>query len=98
MINKIINKFLSILNFAKQVHIVTSDMNVIAVRELQAMVYQLNPNDFVNNYNALDQALEMLKNRGQIFDFERIDKGFKIIPQDKIYISEDDLIVKFDTE
>ena len=98
MINKIINKFISILNFAKQVHIVTIDMYIVAVRELQAMIYQLNPNNFINDYNALDQALEILKNRGQIFDFERIDKGFKIIPQNKIYINENDLIVKFDID
>lgn len=98
MINKIINRFYEMINIAKKVHYVTIDMYIVAIKELQCMLYQVDKNDFVKSYNELEQALYTMKNHGLIFNFERIDKGFKIIPQNKIYINEDDSIVKFDID
>lgn len=88
-INQIIDRFYKIIELANNLKFVTIDLKVVAVRELQAY---LNSIDYSTDvYNNLDDSLALLRNRGYIFDYKKIDKGFIIYPQDKIYVNENDL-------
>lgn len=88
-INQIIDRFYKIIELANNLKFVTIDLKVVAVRELQAY---LNSIDYSTDvYNNLDDSLALLRNRGYIFDYKKIDKGFIIYPQDKIYANENDL-------
>lgn len=88
-INQIIDRFYKIIELANNLKFVTIDLKVVAIRELQ--VY-LNSIDYSTDvYNNLDDSLALLRNRGYIFDYKKIDKGFIIYPQDKIYANENDL-------
>ena len=94
MFDEIINKFISIMDFGNRMKIASVDMNLVAIRELELMINQIFPYDSLSIKNALQQALQRMKNRGIIFDYETLDDGFKIIPQDKIYCFENDLLIK----
>jgi len=92
-INTAIEKFYKIIEIATNVKIVTTDLRIVAIKELQL---DLSSIEYIqDNYNNLNDSLSLLKNRGFIFDYEKIENGFKIIPQNKIYYNENDLIVKF---
>ena len=93
-INIAIEKFYKIIEIATNVKIVTTDLRIVAIKELQLDLLSIEYTQ--DNYNNLDDSLSLLKNRGFIFDYKKIENGFKIIPQNKIYYNENDLIVKFD--
>lgn len=93
-INIAIEKFYKIIEIATNVKIVTTDLRIVAIKELQLDLLSVEYTQ--DNYNNLDDSLALLKNRKFIFDYEKVGNGFKIIPQNKIYYNENDLIVKFD--
>lgn len=93
-INTVIEKFYKIIEIASNINLVRTDLKIVAIKELQLDLLSVEYTQ--DNYNILDDSLSLLKNRGFIFDYEKIKNGFKIIPQNKIYYNENDLIVKFD--
>lgn len=92
-IKQIIDSFYKILNIGENLKLITVDLKVIAVKELNIQTLKL---DYTNDLqNAFEDSLALLKNRGIIFNYERLENGFKIFPEDKIYSVENDLIIKF---
>ena len=92
-LNKSLDRFCKIINIADNIKLISVDLRIIAVKELNIDIMKEDYSK--DNYESLEDALTLLKNRGLIFNFERFDNGFKIFPQNKIYACEDDLIVKF---
>ena len=95
-INEIINSFYKILEISQNLKLVSSDMNLVAIRELKLNLLSI---DYTKDmYDILDDSLALLKNRGIIYNYERLSYGFKIIPENKIYINDNDLIVEFNND
>lgn len=95
-INEIINQFYKILEIGQNLKLVSSDINLIAIKELKVMLLGI---DYTkDDYNMLDDSLALLRNRGFIYNYEKLFYGFKILPQNKIYISDNDLIVEFNKD
>lgn len=92
-IKQIIDSFYKILNIGENLKLITVDLKVIAVKELNIQTLKLDYTDDLQN--AFEDSLALLKDRGIIFNYERLENGFKIFPEDKIYPVENDLIVKF---
>lgn len=92
-INYIIDFFYKIINLCDKLKLVTIDLKVIAIKELNIKIQKIDFSEDV--YNAFDDAFLLLKNHGIIFNYEKVEGGFKIYPEDKIYLNENDLIVKF---
>lgn len=95
-INEIINQFYKILEIGQNLKLISTDMNLIAIKELKLNL--LSTDYRKDNYDMLDDALALLRNRGFIYDYKKISYGFKIIPQNKIYICDNDLIVEFNND
>lgn len=93
-INTVIEKFYKIIEIASNINLIRTDLKIVAIKELQLDLSSIEYTQ--DNYNNLDDSLSLLKNRGFIFDYEKIENGFKIIPQNKVYYNENDLIVTFD--
>lgn len=95
-INEIINQFYKILEIGQNLKLVSSDINLIAIKELKVMLLGI---DYTkDDYNMLDDSLALLRNRGIIYNYEKLPYGFKLLPQNKIYISDNDLIVEFNKD
>ena len=95
-INEVINQFYKILEIGQNLKLVSSDINLIAIKELRAMLLGI---DYTkDDYNMLDDSLALLRNRGFIYNYEKLSYGFKILSQNKIYISDNDLIVEFNKD
>ena len=95
-INEVINQFYKILEIGQNLKLVSSDINLIAIKELKVMLLGI---DYTkDDYNMLDDSLALLRNRGFIYNYEKLSYGFKLLPQNKIYISDNDLIVEFNKD
>jgi len=95
-INEIINSFYKILEISQNLKLVSIDMDLVAIRELKLNLLSINYTKDL--YNNLDDSLALLKNRGIIYNYEKLPYGFKILPKNKIYISDNDLIIEFNND
>lgn len=95
-LNQSLDKFCKIINIANNINLISTDLRIVAVKELNIDIMKEDYSK--DNYESIEDALALLKNRGIIFNFEKIDNGFKIFPQNKIYACENDLIIKFNEE
>lgn len=92
-LNNIFNRFCQLINVSEKLKLTVIDLKVVAVKELQIAINKMDYSDDL--MNSLEDSLALLKNRSIIFDYKRLENGFKIIPENKIYANENDLIVKF---
>lgn len=93
-LNNIFNRFCQLIDVSEKLKLTVIDLKIIAIKELQIAINKMDySNDLMNNF---EDSLSLLKNRGIIFDYERLENGFKIIPENKIYANENELIIKFD--
>lgn len=92
-INQIIDLFCKICYTGQELNLISVDLKVIAIKEMNIQTLKLDYTDDLQN--TFENILTMWKNRGIIFNYERLENGFKIYPEDKIYINENDLIIKF---
>lgn len=93
-LNNIFNRFCQLIDVSEKLQITVIDLKIVAIKELQIAINKMDySDDLMNN---IEYSLALLKNRGIIFDYERLEDGFKIIPENKIYANENELIIKFD--
>lgn len=93
-LNNIFNRFCQLIDVSEKLKLTVIDLKIIAIKELQIAINKMDySNDLMNNF---EDSLSLLKNRGIIFDYERLEDGFKIILENKIYANENELIIKFD--
>ena len=93
-LNNIFNRFCQLIDVSEKLQITLIDLKIVAIKELQIAINKMDySDDLMNNF---EDSLSLLKNRGIIFDYERLEDGFKIIPENKIYANENELIIKFD--
>lgn len=93
-LNNIFNRFCQLIDVSEKLQITVIDLKIVAIKELQIAINKMDClDDLMNNF---EDSLSLLKNRGIIFDYERLEDGFKIIPENKIYANENELIIKFD--
>lgn len=89
----IFNRFCQLIDVSEKLQISVIDLKIVAIKELQIGINKMDySNDLMDNF---EDSLGLLKNRGIIFNYEKVEGGFKIYPEDKIYLNENDLIVKF---
>lgn len=89
----IFNRFCHLIDVSEKLQITVIDLKIVAIKELQIGINKMDySNDLMDNF---EDSLGLLKNRGIIFNYEKVEGGFKIYPEDKIYLNENDLIVKF---
>lgn len=89
----IFNRFCQLIDVSEKLQITVIDLKIVAIKELQIGMNKMDySNDLMDNF---EDSLGLLKNRGIIFNYEKVEGGFKIYPEDKIYLNENDLIVKF---
>lgn len=89
----IFNRFCQLIDVSEKLQITVIDLKIVAIKELQIGINKMDySNDLMDNF---EDSLGLLKNRGIIFNYEKVEGGFKIYPEDKIYPNENDLIVKF---
>lgn len=89
----IFNRFCQLIDVSEKLQITVIDLKIVAIKELQIGINKMDySNDLMDNF---EDSLGLLKNRGIIFNYEKVEGGFKIYPEDKIYLNENDLIVKF---
>ena len=95
-INDSINLFYKLLEIAQNIKLITTDLYVVAVKELNVNLMKI---DYSKDaFNNMDDSLALLKNREIIYDYKKMKYGFIIYPQNKIYINENELIVNFNTD
>lgn len=95
-INDSINLFYKLLEIAQNIKLITTDLYVVAVKELNVNLMKI---DYSKDaFNNMNDSLALLKNRGIIYDYKKMEYGFIIYPQNKIYINENELIVKFNID
>lgn len=93
-LNNIFNRFCQLIDVSEKLKLTVIDLKIIAIKELQIAINKMDySNDLMNNF---EDSLSLLKNHDIIFDYERLEDGFKIIPENKIYANENELIIKFD--
>lgn len=93
-LNNIFNRFCQLIDVSEKLKLTVIDLKIIAIKELQIAINKMDySDDLMNNF---EDSLSLLKNRGIIFDYERLEDGFKIIPENRIYANENELIIKFD--
>lgn len=93
-LNNIFNRFCQLIDVSEKLKLTVIDLKIIAIKELQIAINKIDySDDLMNN---IEDSLLLLKNRGIIFDYERLEDGFKIIPENRIYANENELIIKFD--
>jgi len=95
-IQKSINYFYNLLKQFESIKILSSDLKLIALKEFKILISKINYSDDLQN--ELEDSLTLLKNHNEIFDYKRLENGFKIYPQNKIYFNENDLVVKFNID
>lgn len=95
-IQKSINYFYNLLKQFESIKILSSDLKLIALKEFKIIISKINYSDDLQN--ELEDSLTLLKNHNEIFDYKRLENGFKIYPQNKIYFNENDLVVKFNID
>ena len=89
----IFNRFCQLIDVSEKLQITVIDLKIVAIKELQIGINKMDySNDLMDNF---EDSLGLLKNRGIIFNYEKVEGGFKIYPEDKIYLNENDLIIKF---
>ena len=89
----IFNRFCQLIDVSEKLQITVIDLKIVAIKELEIGINKMDySNDLMDNF---EDSLGLLKNRGIIFNYEKVEGGFKIYPEDKIYLNENDLIVKF---
>ena len=95
-INENINLFYKILEIGQNLKLISTDMNLVAIRELKLNLLSI---DYSKDlYDILDDSLALLRNRGVIYNYEKLSYGFKILPQNKIYTYDNDLIAEFNND
>ena len=93
-LNNIFNRFCQLIDVSEKLKLTVIDLKIVAIKELQIAINKMDySDDLMNN---IEYSLALLKNRGIIFDYEGLEDGFKIIPENKIYADENELIIKFD--
>jgi hypothetical protein len=93
-LNNIFNRFCQLIDVSEKLKLTVIDLKIVAIKELQIAINKMDySDDLMNN---IEYSLALLKNRGIIFDYERLEDGFKIILENKIYANENELIIKFD--
>ena len=93
-LNNIFNRFCQLIDISEKLKLTVIDLKIAAIKELQIAINKIDySDDLMNNF---EDSLVLLKNRGIIFDYERLEDGFKIIPENRIYANENELIIKFD--
>lgn len=93
-LNNIFNRFCQLIDVSEKLKLTVIDLKIIAIKELQIAINKMDySDDLMNNF---EDSLSLLKNHDIIFDYERLEDGFKIIPENKIYANENELIIKFD--
>lgn len=93
-LNNIFNRFCQLIDVSEKLKLTVIDLKIVAIKELQIAINKMDYSD--NLMNNFEDSLALLKNRGIIFDYERLEDGFKIIPENRIYANENELIIKFD--
>lgn len=93
-LNNIFNRFCQLIDVSEKLNLTVIDLKIIAIKELQIAINKMDYSDDL--MNSLEDSLSLLKNRSIIFDYERLENGFKIIPENRIYANENELIIKFD--
>ena len=89
----IFNRFCQLIDVSEKLQITVIDLKIVAIKELQIAINKIDySDDLMDNF---EDSLGLLINRGIIFNYEKVEGGFKIYPEDKIYLNENDLIVKF---
>lgn len=93
-LNNIFNRFCQLIDVSEKLKLTVIDLKIIAIKELQIAINKMDySDDLMNNF---EDSLALLKNRGIIFDYESLEDSFKIIPENRIYANENELIIKFD--
>ena len=93
-LNNIFNRFCQLIDVSEKLKLTVIDLKIVAIKELQIAINKMDySDDLMNNF---EDSLALLKNRGIIFEYERLEDGFKIIPENRIYANENELIIKFD--
>jgi hypothetical protein len=92
-LNNIFNRFCQLIDVSEKLKLTVFDLKIIAIKELQIAINKMDYSDDL--MNSFEDSLALLENRGIIFDYERLEDGFLIIPENKIYANKNDLIVKF---
>lgn len=93
-LNNIFNRFCQLIDVSDKLKLTVIDLKIIAIKELQIAINKMDYSDDL--MNSFEDSLSLLKNRSIIFDYEKLENGFKIIPENKIYANENELIIKFD--
>lgn len=93
-LNNIFNRFCQLIDVSEKLKLTVIDLKIIAIKELQIAINKMDYSDDL--MNSLEDSLALLKNRGIIFDYESLEDSFKIIPENRIYANENELIIKFD--
>lgn len=93
-LNNIFNRFCQLIDVSEKLKLTVIDLKIVAIKELQIAINKMDYSDDL--MNSFEDSLALLKNRGIIFDYERLEDGFKIIPENRIYANENELIIKFD--
>lgn len=93
-LNNIFNRFCQLIDVSEKLKLTVIDLKIVAIKELQIAINKMDCSDDL--MNSLEDSLSLLKNHDIIFDYERLENGFKIIPENKIYANENELIIKFD--
>ena len=93
-LNNIFNRFCQLIDISEKLKLTVIDLKIVAIKELQLAINKMDYSD--NLMNNFEDSLALLKNRDIIFDYERLEDGFKIIPENRIYANENELIIKFD--
>lgn len=92
-LNNIFNRFCQLIDVSEKLKLTVIDLKIVAIKELQIAINKMDYSDDLTN--NIEDSLALLKNHGIIFDYEKLEDGFKIIPENKIYLNGNDLIVKF---
>lgn len=97
-LHPIIRKFFDTLTFARDNSFALIDLRIVAIGQAQIEIDSLNPTEKELCYKGFLIALPQLENLNLIYKYEILENGFKIYPQNKVYIDENHLKLYFNKE
>jgi len=97
-LHPILQKFMETMDFASTHFFGLIDLRVVAVAQMQIDIDSLPRIEREKLKQGFEFALIQMVQMGLIHKYELIDDGFKIYPQDKLYMNETALEVHFRKE
>lgn len=97
-LHPIIQKLFDTFAFAKDHFFAFVDLRLVAIGQAQMEIDKLEPAEKDLCYKGFQMALPQLQSMGLIYKYELIEDGFKIYPQNRVYIDEHHLNLYFTKE